>query len=387
METGKPHSILFVTIHNPWGIGGGCHATRLYLDALAEIFPDSRFDICLYDRFAASIPASLEANPRFRILLSAQRPLAERLSGIFNGQMHRHQKLVRTLLAGNSYNLCFFDKSTTAGSLLKFLPAGTPAVTLHHNFEPDYFKFETCGRMVRMLFARHVRRLEKTAYRKSATNLFLSEDDRTQFLMEYGSTTAACHTTGLFCHRYGNDTRPQASETRQAKTIVISGSLNNLQNLDGISHFFNDLYPLIPPGYRIIITGQNPTPEIKALCNGKQGVELVPDPADILDIVAQGSIALCPTRVGSGIKIRITDALKCGIPVIAHAVSARGYGNFIADGHVRPYSTPGEFVRELKAMQTDIDTRRITPGEIIDNYNRTFNRQYGIERLKNALPS
>lgn len=385
MKTGQSHKILFVTTHNPWGTGGGCYATRLYLSALAEIFPDSKFDICLYDRYATSIPADWNKNPRFRFFLSTRRPLTERLLGLFDGRMHRHQKTVRDLLKKNTYNLCFLDKSTVAGSLLRHIPANTLSVTLHHNFEPDYFKVDTCGRMVKTLFAHHVRRFEKRSYLNSSINLFLSEDDRMQFRKEYGETRAACRTTGLFSPGDDYHALLSAPDNHTAKTIVISGSLNTMQNIDGITHFFNDLYHLIPADYRIIITGQHPTPEIRALCEGRSNVQLIPDPGDILGIVTRGSIAVCPTRTGSGIKIRITDPLKCGIPVIAHSVSARGYSDFVKKGYIRTYKTPADFAEALQSMQKDIDSRKMTSEAIYDSYNHVFNRQYGIMRLRNAL--
>jgi len=299
--------------------------------------------------------------------------------------MHRYQHLARLLLQQHDYHLCFYDKSQTAGTLLKLIPdkQHTKAVTLHHNFEQDYFKYEKGGRIFHLLFKHHIKCLEKHAYLNSDINLFLTEEDATQFQHAYGNTPSSCVISGMFetSGTHVNETPTQKTQ----KTIVIPGSLNNLQNLDGLKHFFSYLYPLIPLDYKIIVTGQKPSNEIKALCNGKSNVELIANPSDIINVISRGELAICPTRGGSGMKIRLTEPLKLGIPIIAHATSGRGYQPFINEGAILTYRTPQEFIQAFSRLQKAIANKTITPSHIRRLYTSVFSHECGINRLKDVL--
>lgn len=375
--------ILFVTSHNPWGIGGGCLATRLYLNAIRELYPTVHIDLCIHSDFSGSIPPAIANDSATTIHLSKQRPLSERLKSLLNGQMHRHQAIASKLLAEKRYNFCFFDKSHIAGTLCRVAKRNgqTGIVTLHHNYEPDYFRYENVGAVLRMAFARHVRRLEKISFLESDLNLFLSDDDRIQFESSYGRSNARHFVTGVF------EETPSAppSHDAQPNTLIITGSLNNRQNLDGIKHFISHLYPLLPTDFHVTIAGQSPLPEIVSLCAGKENVTLVSSPSDIGALVNEAAVFLCPTKVGSGIKIRITDGLKKGLPVIAHRVSARGYGAMIEAGVMKCYSTPGEFLNALHSMWEEMLQGKLTRRGVFEAYASVFGREKGVQRLGEAL--
>lgn len=380
--------VLFVTTHNPWGTGGGCTATRIYLSAIREIYPKAKIDICLYDRFKPFIPKEWLENPLNTFHFSSQRPLSQRIMSMLNGQLHRHQLLVKSLAATTCYDLCVFDKSQTGATLFKYFNhlTGTTTVTIHHNFEPDYFKHEQLGLLFRIVFYPHVKRLERISYKRSDINLYLTAEDLKQSQKAYGQTCGKCIVSGMFEEKAAakNATVYQPAPAKPL-SIVIAGSLNNIQNTDGINYFFSELYPLLPTDCRIIVTGQKPTGRIVELCTGKANVTLIPNPADISAVISSASIFLCPTRLGSGMKIRILDGLRAGLPVIAHNVSARGYNNIIESGIMRPFSTPDEFINAVRHYRQLTGNGTITSENIKKTYVDIFSHESGINRLRNAL--
>ncbi len=379
--------ILFVTSHNPWGTGGGCTATRLYLDAIMELYPDDNIDLCIYSDFELFIPLEIRQDCNCTIHLAGSRPAFDKFKSLINGQMHRHQHIAEKLLDENRYRFCFFDKSHIAGTLCRYAHHAnrTPVATLHHNYEPDYFKYETGGRIFKAAFLHHVKRLEKQAFRNSDINLFLSEDDKTQYEQTYGIPDGKSAVTGLFEKSHMPPSAPARS--LKGKHIIITGSLNNLQNLDGIRHFITHIYPVLPDSYRVTIAGQSPLPEIYGLCNGKNNITVIPSPPDIAALTRDANLFLCTTRVGSGIKIRITAGLNAGLPVITHSVSARGYGDMIRAGVMKSYTTPEEFINALSDIDNKISTGELSPEKIQQTYATVFNRKNGLKRLKDALDS
>ena len=379
--------ILFVTSHNPWGTGGGCTATRLYLDAVREIYPDDHIDLCIYSDFERFIPDEIRQDCNCTIHLAQSRQSFDKLKSLITGQMHRHQRIAENLLDIHRYRFCFFDKSHIAGTLCRYAhhKSHAPVVTLHHNYEPDYFRYEKVGRIFKAAFLHHVKRLEKQAFRNSDLNLFLSEDDKTQCEQTYGMPAGQSVVTGLFEKSHTPPSAPAGS--LKGKHLIITGSLNNLQNLDGVRHFITHIYPVLPDSYRVTIAGQSPLPEIYRLCSGKKNITIIPSPPDIAALTGDANLFLCTTRVGSGIKIRITDGLKAGLPVITHSVSARGYGDMLSAGVMKSYTTPEEFINALSDFENSISAGELSPEKIQQTYTAVFNRKNGLKRLKDALDS
>lgn len=77
------------------------------------------------------------------------------------------------------------------------------------------------------------------------------------------------------------------------------------------------------PGFKMLLTGRNPSYEVLDFANNHKGnVEIVANPIDILSVVQKGIIYLCPTDIGGGLKLRVMDGLKSGMPILVHAISA-----------------------------------------------------------------
>lgn len=384
MKQYDQNRVLFLTNQNPAGTGGGHAAIRAYLKALRALMPRAVFDICLYDVFRDDMKSfALEGQNNYHY--AGQRSLATRLVTPFTGTMHRFQKLALDLMRRNRYDMVVFGSSEIGGTLVSSVPQGTVSVTLNHNYEPEYFIWEDVSPLYRRVFLPHVKRLERKAYKKSTLSLFLTEEDKTKFLEVYGPTESLTFVTGYFSD---SADRPSPAEIKNnGGRLVITGSLDNPQNIDGIKYFFNELYPLVPPGTDIVIAGKNPSAEVRRLCSAAEGVTLLANPVDMSDIVRLASVFLCVTRVGGGMKIRLTDGLACGVPVVTHAVSARGYGAFKRAGALLDFTTPEEFAEALRNLQPAVALGTITPSFIRSIYERELSFSAGVARLSAALES
>ena len=84
----------------------------------------------------------------------------------------------------------------------------------------------------------------------------------------------------------------------------------------------------LPNGSEVIISGRNPDQRIIDTCSKISNVRLIPNPKDMSDIIRMADIYICPTRLGGGLKLRIMDGLRLGLPIITHSCSARGYDVF-----------------------------------------------------------
>lgn len=102
------------------------------------------------------------------------------------------------------------------------------------------------------------------------------------------------------------------------------------ENVEAITFFIRECLPLVAsvkPEFRLIVAGSvcdrvSDSPNVVKL-------GIIPH---IADAFAQGPIALNPARLGSGINIKLLDAMSCGVPSVSTATGARGVPNELRGG-------------------------------------------------------
>ena len=350
--------ILYILKHNPWGIGGGCYACRNYLELFSEIFRNMHIDVLICSEYLKNAKQTDFANCRFIPVVPRTR-FGKYMSPL-SGVLHRHNGVAKRMIAEDDYDYCIFDHNSIAGSLVDDCrKAGIKTIVLNHNCEQEYFR-DNNSKIKNLLLLPVVRRNERHSYKECDYNIFLTEEDEATFKKLYGSSETKCIVGGCFLRKGEKinveDDRPFDKENPK---IVISGTMGNVQNLDGINYFLDELYKYVPENINVVLTGRNPTEELKEKVAQYNNVRIIENPENILDIVGQCDIFVCPTRLGGGMKLRIIDGLRCGLPVIAHKVSARGYTYFMKNGIVGQFDSPEEFKDCLEKTLTAIKAERI----------------------------
>lgn len=354
--------ILYILKHNPWGIGGGCYACRNYLELFSEIFKDMHIDVLICSEYLKNANQTDFTNCSF--IPVAPRTRFEKYMSPLTGVLHRHNGVAKRMIVENDYDYCIFDHNNIAGSLVDDCrKVGIKTIVLNHNCEQEYFR-DNNSRIKNLLLLPVVRKNERHSYKECDYNIFLTEEDKTMFKKLYGSSETTSIVGGCFLRKGEKinveDDRPFDKENPK---IVISGTMGNVQNLDGINYFLDELYRFVSENMSVVLTGRNPSGELKEKVAQYNNVRIIENPENILDIVGQCDIFVCPTRLGGGMKLRIIDGLRCGLPVIAQKVSARGYTHFMKNGIVRQFERPEEFKDCLEETLADIKSERM------DRYN------------------
>lgn len=94
---------------------------------------------------------------------------------------------------------------------------------------------------------------------------------------------------------------------------------------------------------------------------------------------------MCPTRQGGGLKLRIMDGLRLGIPVITHERSARGYEIFCNSNYFKTFSNNSEFQNAVNNIVNQYKEGNINNVSIYNDYVRNFSYQSGLKRVKKLL--
>ena len=108
-------------------------------------------------------------------------------------------------------------------------------------------------------------------------------------------------------------------------SIVFVGSLDWFPNVDGICWFCKKVFPFIKakvPEAKLYIVGRNPPIRVKKLEN--KNVVILGFVKDIREWLAKSNVSIVPLRIGSGIRIKILEALAMGIPVVSTSIGCEG---------------------------------------------------------------
>ena len=372
--------ILYILKHNPWGIGGGCYACRNYLELFTELFKDSCFDVLICSEYLESQISKDFVNCTF-YPVSPRNKISQYLSPVTQ-ILHRHQQVAVSMIKKNQYDYCIFDHNSIAGSLVSICKKkGIKTIVLNHNCELEYFR-DNNSWLKNLLLLPSVRKNERKAYLKCDYNIFLTDEDRDLFKNIYGESGTKTVVGGCFLRKGDVINHSVMPFNAACVKLVISGTIGNVQNRDGINFFLDELYEYLPENIEVVITGRNPTEEIIKKVAKLKNVSIIANPADILEIVGKCDVLVCPTRLGGGMKLRLIDGLRCGLPVISHKVSARGYTAFVDKGIVCQFETAEEFGSCLVKVIDLIQNGKIDKTIIGKCAEDIFSFEAALKRLK-----
>ena len=84
-------------------------------------------------------------------------------------------------------------------------------------------------------------------------------------------------------------------------------------------------------------------------------------------------------------KLRVIDGFRCGLPVIAHKISARGYSGFEKEGYLWSFEDKEDFKGCINDIKMQISERRISKQDISDFASQNFAFEERTKTLKNIF--
>ena len=159
------------------------------------------------------------------------------------------------------------------------------------------------------------------------------------------------------------------------------GSMDWMPNVEGIDWFLTEVWPKVHqevPLAHIYIAGRKMPQRYKEI--RQEGVTVVGEVPDAMYFIASKQINVVPLLSGSGIRVKIIEAMSAGKTVITTTVGAQGI--CYEDGkHILIANTPDEFVHHIKHCIEDPSFCR-TIGQ--NAYNLIVN-EYTTEKLTQKL--
>lgn len=371
--------ILFVTQHYLDGKGGGTFASKAYINAFARNATQMKllYPIKKDEKQLKDIDESVSLCP-----VSYSKPKLCKLVDLIIGRVHRYYHIIPQLLKNEKFDVVVFDNSKTSYRLIDLVRRyGSKVIIIHHNFEYEYVRDNSTG-ILKALQLFWTKRYERDATLKSDLNLTLTKQDADLLCKAFNGNKNSFKLLGTF--EFVPYVAKMIKNDGDSKNrFVITGNLSAMQTEHSLLKWLKDYYPILKdcfPSSSLTIAGKKPSQAIQKQCSNL-GIRLIPSPESMDDVLQDADFYICPTELGGGLKLRVMDGLRWGLPVVTHKVSARGYDLFEEKGILLSYSNKIEFKNALLTFRE----MKIDKQKVIDMYQNIFSFAAGVKRVKELI--
>jgi glycosyltransferase involved in cell wall biosynthesis len=194
--------------------------------------------------------------------------------------------------------------------------------------------------------ARRITVLEKKLLSQIDMLVPISKEDSMGFDRLGHSLPVTVIPTGIDIYHY------PLNEYEERLLLFFIGALDWAPNQEGLEWFFRDIWPAIRkkwPGLTLHLAGRNPDHYFKGK-NPPGNVKLEGEVEDAIEFFHRHTVMLVPLLTGSGIRIKILEAMAMGKAVISTSIGAAGLEARNGE-HLFLADTPVEFLNILETLQ------------------------------------
>jgi len=329
--------LLFITPELPYPAqSGGKVKTLKMLHSLAERYeitlacPLKMDDSTNIKGFHSVSPCSEHLHEVVNIPRSPRSLVTSYLRGIpLNVHRTDSAGLKRRIAAlANSYDVIFLDHY----EVYPYLPSSYQGLTVYHAHNAYFKTWQRYAELPGNPALRVAARFEASRVRAfetgvaSATDITFAAPNDASELIAQGVSAGKLHNT----FHLGDDSQldlPELQYEATQKKLMYVGFLGWEPNAQGLLWFVEKVWPLLlkhHPDLRFDIVGKNPDARLQKAVSGFDGISLRGYVPDLQTIYRDSRVSVAPLLFGSGMKVKVLDAMARGMPTVTTAVGAEG---------------------------------------------------------------
>jgi GT2 family glycosyltransferase/SAM-dependent methyltransferase/predicted nucleic acid-binding Zn-ribbon protein len=169
--------------------------------------------------------------------------------------------------------------------------------------------------------AARMEQLERSIWQRSDVVLYPSHEEAQEVAALEPATKASAITP------YAYEPSDAVAGPSHRRGILFVAGFGHPPNVDAAFHLIDDIMPLVwahAPETHVFLVGANPTTEVKALQSDKVTVTGYVDDGVLADYYASARVAVVPLRYGAGIKSKVVEAFREGLPLVTTPTGMQG---------------------------------------------------------------
>jgi glycosyltransferase involved in cell wall biosynthesis len=212
-------------------------------------------------------------------------------------------------------------------------PYPCASVMFTHNVEAEIFQrhAEIAGNpLVRAIWrdqTRKMKRYERDLLPSFTSVVAVADRDKEFFKRAYGIGNVSTIPTGVDLD-YFTYAGSAPLDGADGGTVVFTGSMDWIANVDGVEYFMDAVWPAISgarPQARCVIVGRAPPQTLvqRARARGLNW-EFTGFVDDVRPFVQNAHVYVIPLRVGGGTRLKVYEAMAIGCPVVSTRIGVEG---------------------------------------------------------------
>lgn len=209
---------------------------------------------------------------------------------------------------------------------------GIPHLVRSYNVETEYFRVlagRTSGPRSAAYRVEYLKmRRAEAAMHTSPTVTAIADISREDHVWRSErATVRTIHLPPFLPTPAGADGAPGPASARVPDRVLFAGSLDTPTNTEALRWFLSAAWPALRrlrPHATLQVVGRRAPAELIAELLAHPGVTVEVDVPDMAPYLAAASVSINPMRSGSGVNIKMVDAMAAGLPVVSTAVGSRG---------------------------------------------------------------
>jgi GT2 family glycosyltransferase len=226
---------------------------------------------------------------------------------------------------GAELDVVLLSRPEVAEACLPSVRAHSVARVLYYGVDLHFSRMRMQGSLLRderlLLAADRMEERERAVWRASDAALYLSEEEAEA--VRIMAPNVAAHALVPYCFEtFGVERLPPAG-----REILFVAGFAHPPNEDAACWFVANVLPLVRARVAdaaLSIVGSHPTARVRALAG--EAVRVMANVSDdaLTERYRNARVAVVPLRCGAGVKLKVVEALRDGVPLVTTPVGAQG---------------------------------------------------------------
>ena len=233
----------------------------------------------------------------------------------------------------DSIDYYFLSRPEVAISLLKIIKKYSKSKILYYGHDIHHLRIKNQMKILKNTSSlqskyKYYKTIEESVWRRVDSIVYLNENEKSyvnDFLISENIDSIKLWTLPAFIYPDSKISKKKLIPER--KDILIVAGFQHEPNVDGLLWFVNNVYPKIiseNPDAFLQIIGSNPPPEVRNLNSHNIAVHGYVDDNTLDDFYFKSRVAIAPLRYGGGVKGKVIEAIKHGVPIVTTSIGAQG---------------------------------------------------------------